>query len=368
MHLGKVFIAHSWSEIGLNIQTRNVAKKLAENGEVVFLTQARIGKPELYINDHLKILEWPNKRPNRLKDLFFLMKKIRQEKPQILIVHFGATNISMLAAWLMRVKHRICWMHTLSTQYYLDSGGKAVADRNFFLRKLAYRLATRIIVQNEYGRKDAKEQYNIKADKIYKIYNGITGTPLAHRLNVQLKSIRYSGRLDRSKGIDILLNAFSKFYEDHKDFKLEIAGKGTEEENLKELIKQYKLEEAVVIHGYLGNYSASIQFISEAYCLVVPSRIDNFPTVILEAMSNAVPVIASDTGGIPDMIEHNKDGLLVEPESAEALAGALKSLAENVELRDRMAVEARKSFAEKFSMDRHVNNVIEFLQMLTYND
>src|SRR4051794_14153909 len=100
-HLEKIFIAHSWGDAGVNIQTKAVAKKLSETKKVLFISQSRLRQAELKINDKLNVVEWPNKRPNGLKDLIFICKKIIYERPDVFIVHFGATNISMMAAWLL---------------------------------------------------------------------------------------------------------------------------------------------------------------------------------------------------------------------------------------------------------------------------
>ncbi len=363
MNIQKIFIAHSWIDVGLNIQTKAVAKRLSQSKEVLFITQARIGQPQTEISDTLKVVEWPDKRPNKLKDLFFLIKKIRKDKPGALIVHFGATNISMLGAWLCGVKYRICWMHTLTGQYFLDTSDEA-AKRAIFYRKIFYRMATHVIVQNEFGRNDAHKVFKINSKKIFKIYNGIVPSNNIVASAGTQKSIRYSGRLDYSKGIDILIKAFSLVYQKDKTVKLEIAGKGGKETELKALVKSLQLEEVVIFHGYFDHYTKALQFIAEAYCLAVPSRLDNFPTVILEALSFGVPVIASAAGGITDMIENERDGYLVEKENIEALAIAIAKLTNDIVRRDLFSVQAKKTFEEKFTMERHVENVEKFLDGL----
>ena len=76
MSIRKVFIAQSWSDISLNFQTTQLALKLSETKEVVFLTQSRIGHHAIRINPKLTVMEWPNKRPNSLRDFFFICKEI----------------------------------------------------------------------------------------------------------------------------------------------------------------------------------------------------------------------------------------------------------------------------------------------------
>src|SRR6266540_2050873 len=146
MPIKKVFIAHSWSDVGVNIQTKAVAKRLSGTTEVLYLSQARVGKPELSVNDKLRVAEWPSKRPNTFKDFFFICKKIIRERPDVFIAHFGATNISMIAAWLLRVKYRICWVHTLTTQYYSDIKDEQIARKTIKRRRRIYALATHLVV------------------------------------------------------------------------------------------------------------------------------------------------------------------------------------------------------------------------------
>ncbi|MDB5247823.1 MAG: hypothetical protein JWQ40_2217 [Segetibacter sp.] len=364
MKVRKVFISHSWTDVGVNIQTKAVAKKLSENYEVIFLSQARIGAPVIQENKNLRVIEWPHKRPNTLKDFFFACKQIIKEKPDAFIVHFGATNVSMLASWLLRVNYRICWMHTLSGQFYSDKDDEKVARRNVDKRRWVYSLATNVIVLNEYGRRDAKEGYKIPEKKIFKIYNGIYPIPMATHRQEGVKSIRFIGRLDKSKGLDVVLEAFARLSTGREDVRLDIAGAGPELELLTTWIIEHKLEDKITYHGYFTDYEQSRKFISEAYCLIVPSRIDNFPTVILEALSAAVPVIGSDVAGIPDMIENNKDGYLVEVGNIPAFANAILSLVDNEGLRNELGKQAKENFETKFSMDQHVKNVEGFMMGL----
>ena len=364
MNIQKIFITHSWSDVGVNIQTKTVAKKLSESIRVFYLSQARIGKSSAKINDNLIVHEWPNKRPNSIKDFLFICKKIWKEKPGAFVANFGATNISMIAAWLLRVKYRICWLHTMSEQFYIDVKDEHAAKKIIKQKKRIYALATHVVVLNEYGKVDAIKNYSIPEGKISKIYNGINPVNITPGEKKNYKSIRYSGRLDRSKGVDILIRAFAKVYQQDKTVKLEIAGRGDEENKLKELVKSEQLNECVIFHGYFDHYTKALQFIADAYCLVVPSRIDNFPTVILEAFAAGVPVIASNVGGIPDMVQNETEGLLVEKEKVEGLSIAIQKMIDDCVMRNRMGSHAYKTFEEKFSMEKHVENVVEFLESL----
>jgi glycosyltransferase involved in cell wall biosynthesis len=372
MNIKKIFIAHSWPDLGLNIQTKAVAKSLSEKIPVVFISQARIGESEIKISDTLSVIEWPHKRPNKIADFLFILKKIIKEKPDAIIVHFGATNICMIAAKLLRVKYRICWMHTLTEQFYLDSKGDnkaaakaaATAIKN---RQRSYRFATHIVVQNEYARKDAISGYKIPDSKIVKIFNGII--PIAGKADSevkpdQIKSIRYLGRLDESKGVDILLQSFGMLLKKRNDVCLEIAGKGSSEDSLRQWVKDHGVEKNIIFNGYISDYKEIENFISKAYCIIVPSRMDNFPTVILESFASGVPVIASAVGGITDMIEDEKTGLLIEAENVKQLATAMLRLVSDISFRNKISHQAKEHFDNNFTVQSHVKNVTQFLNGL----
>ncbi len=95
---------------------------------------------------------------------------------------------------------------------------------------------------------------------------------------------------------------------------------------------------------------------------VVPSLYEPLAGVVLEAMACGTPVIASDTGGFPDMIEHGKTGLLFAPGDADALAGYIVRLLTDDSLRGRLAAGARRR-AEDFSLERRRRDLLELLQL-----
>src|SRR5689334_1277722 len=116
----KVWIAANWEDVAFNLQTKALAKKLSESSKVVYFSQGPVGGSPLKVNDNLIVLQWPTRRVRSFKDLIFILKKIISDKPDVLIVHYDATPVCLLLSWLMRVKYRIAWIHTLKEQYSLD--------------------------------------------------------------------------------------------------------------------------------------------------------------------------------------------------------------------------------------------------------
>jgi len=362
----KIIIAHSWIEVGINNQTRQLAIALSAEYDVWFLSQSRIGAKEIKINDHLTVMEWPNKRPTKFKDLWFCINFFRQVKPDVVMSHFSSIRVSMVGAWLAGVKHRVAWYHTLSGQ--LKDDLKSVSQRLIVLQRtrLAYFFANTIVALNAAGKADA-QQFLHKSPGAVKVINN--GMLLPVEVEERLwqggeKRFLFLGRFHQSKGGDFIIKCSSKLKEKYPEFRLSIVGYGPEGDNWKQVIKDGQLEDVVDMPGKAEGYKDLFRQLVSAYALLVPSRIDNFPTVIIEAKACTVPSIGSKVGGIPEMIEDNVDGFLCEPLEAESWINKISFLIDNPGIRNTMAVNAKKSFEQKFDINRHVYNVKMLLEAL----
>ena len=141
------------------------------------------------------------------------------------------------------------------------------------------------------------------------------------------------GRLVTQKGFDVLIEAFAKAKLESHD--LIIAGDGTERANLETLVKKHGLDGRVRFHGRADRATASALFKGCSF-FVLPSRQEPMGIVNLEAMAAGKAVIASRTGGAKEIVVNEETGLLVPPEDASALAGALRRVAGDAKLRTRL--------------------------------
>lgn len=152
------------------------------------------------------------------------------------------------------------------------------------------------------------------------------------------KNIVTVGRLSKEKGHTTLLKAFAKVKE--TEWKLHIIGDGLERENLVNESTMLGVSERVVFHGYQQNFSA---ILANCEIFVLPSLYEGFPNALVEAMSVPLACISSNcVAGPSDIIEHGKNGLLVEPGNVTELTNAIDYLIENPEIRDNLATEAFK--------------------------
>jgi glycosyltransferase involved in cell wall biosynthesis len=128
-------------------------------------------------------------------------------------------------------------------------------------------------------------------------------------------------------------------------------GDGPYLNTLSRIHSELSLREDILLGGYRPG---AVDLLEDADLFVVPSVWeDAFPSAVLEPMSRGIPVIASDVGGIPEMIEDGVSGLLVPPGDEERLAGAIDQLLSDPERRLRIGTAARRRVAECFPPERH---------------
>ena len=126
------------------------------------------------------------------------------------------------------------------------------------------------------------------------------------------------------------------------------------EARLRVLVEDKNLKDAVDFAGYRPDL---MQFLDTFDCLVLASRAEPFGLVLLEAMRAGLPVIASNAGGVPEIISNGVNGLLFEPEDFEGLANALARIAQNPEVAARLQREGKKTIVERFSPDAQIAEI-----------
>ena len=164
--------------------------------------------------------------------------------------------------------------------------------------------------------------------------------------------ILFLGGLDPHKGPDVLLRAMSEILKNIPEAKLVFVGDGVMRKELERLCKRLGVEKYVTFAGFVGDTFKKALFYRAADVFVLPSTgPELFGNVNLEAMACSVPIVASNVGGIPDVIKDGENGLLVPPSDSEALADKIIYLLENEDVREKMGKNGRKK-VEDYSWDR----------------
>ncbi|HJX85292.1 MAG TPA: glycosyltransferase, partial [Candidatus Angelobacter sp.] len=146
------------------------------------------------------------------------------------------------------------------------------------------------------------------------------------------------GRLEFEKGFDLLLHAFGQLADRYPEWSLTIMGDGSLKKQL--ALQTEALHLTPRVH-FAGNLPDPFPLLSQADLFVLPSRVEGFPNALCEAMAHGLPVVSFDCpSGPAQIIRHNVDGILVTPESSDALAAALDGLISDPQQRARLASRA----------------------------
>ena len=163
----------------------------------------------------------------------------------------------------------------------------------------------------------------------------------------------YVGEFRHIKGADLLVQAVARLRADGKPVTLTLAGDGEETETLKALIKKLNLGDAV---RFIGFVKARTGF-SKGKLLVVPSRGDSMPYVVIEAAAAGVPMIAANVGGIPEIFGPHRDALFVA-NSVGAMADAIEAAVADMNATQERAKVLRERIFMQFSQKAMVDGVL----------
>ena len=162
--------------------------------------------------------------------------------------------------------------------------------------------------------------------------------------------IIFVGRLTGCKGIPFLLKSFEQIIINNINAKLFLVGDGEEKNKLKEYVSGLNMKRHVVFFDYRSNPQA---FMRQAELLVLPSREEGFGRVLLEAMEEGIPVIGTKVGGIPEIIEHGVNGLLVDYGDIETLKRSIIKILKDNSLREKIIQGGYETVNSKFCVETY---------------
>ena len=166
----------------------------------------------------------------------------------------------------------------------------------------------------------------------------------------------FAGRLAPEKGVDTLIDAAGR-----ARVPVEIAGEGPEREGLAAIAAE-RAPGLVRFHGRLSKQAVA-ELVRSASVVAVPSRwFENQPMTVLEAFAAGVPVVASDLGGLSELVEPGVDGDLVPPDDVAALAAALDRLVRHPEVALAMGANARDKARHEFDPVRHLGRLTDIYE------
>ena len=260
-----------------------------------------------------------SKDVNFKKQYFQVVKGIRhyikENNIDILIdVEVIASLFSIPATRFTKTK-LISWEHF---NFYEDNG----SHLRIYARKLAARFSNCIITLTEHDKQNYLNNLDIKG-KVEYIYNPIEEVDDIE-CNIKSKQIISVGRLTYQKGFDMLCDVAKVVLKDNKGWKWLILGDGEDKDKLRSKIKEYGLENKLILKGNVSNVE---EYYKNSSLYVMTSRFEGLPMTLLEAKTYKLPIVSFNCLTDPsEIVKNNINGYLINPENVEAMSNKLNIL------------------------------------------
>lgn len=261
-----------------------------------------------------------------------------------------------------------CVAHEIKQAYYISEKKEDfVSDKGGdYFDQLEHNGATAAvytIVANEWLKKILTDEYHVPAEQFKVMHYGYDIESFLQRMKTKSinhpptnkKVIIYTGRLAEFKGVHYLISALSQLKKIRNDWVCWIAGVGPQQEELQEQCKTLELEHDVF---FLGSRDDIPSLLSLSDILVLPTLIENQPLSVIEAQIAGKAIIASDVGGIPEIIKHGRTGVLTPAGDVQMLSLHLDYLLEHEPYRRNLGANAQKWAFEHWPLDRAVQSVL----------
>lgn len=297
------------------------------------------------------------------KLLFELIKIIRKEKPDV--AHLNSSKIGALgaiAAKMARVPRIVFTAHGWA---FRDPRQAWERYAIIAVSRLAALFQDKIICVSDYDREAALKYKIAPASKLVAIHNGInikklnllSGKEAREKLGIDEKNLVVGtiANFYKTKSLDTLVLAAISAVHLSPIIKFVIIGDGPEKSKVEELIKKYRLEKYFLLTGALKNAS---QYLKAFDIFVMPSKKEGLPYALLEAMAAKTACVASAVGGIPEIIENEKNGLLIKDMAPGKLNDAISRLIKNKKMTRALGTAAAETIKLNFSLDQMIEKTL----------
>lgn len=279
-----------------------------------------------------------------------IRKNIKHLKPDLIHAHgTRGGSVGRLAAIGLKVPV-IYTEHLWTKNYHLTSW---VANQMQMIGLWFLDMFTNLNIAVSQAVKDFMVESQIsRPSKITVVYNAIE-TPKKKAKIFEKKEIILGtvGTLNYQKGIQYLIEAMPRIMREFPQAKLMIVGEGVYKDHLKKLVKKMKLNQVISFTGFINDIEDEmVKF--DIY--VQPSLSESFGLAIVQAMSLGIPIVATNTGGIPEVVTTGKSGILVEVGKSQALAEAILELLRDKSKAKEMGKLAAEEAKIKFNMKEMV--------------
>lgn len=291
-------------------------------------------------------------------------RALKMYNPDVIHTHGLRANLAGRLAGRAKGVPVVTTVHSAISRDYANALKQFWAPR---IDNLTLSLTDRFIVVSEAIKEDLVNR-GMPPENISIVYNGVDipgeRPPSSDgRTRIGLYAEQFVvgtvARLEPNKGIKYLIRAAKELKPKLANVKVVVIGAGRDRQELERESERLGLTDII---DFLGFREDARSLMTSFDVFTLPSLMEGFALVVIEAMAAGIPVVASKVGGVPEIIQDGRNGLLVEPGDPRSLAEAIFKLQESPDLRSMIVAEAYKDFNDRFTTERFVTeteNVLE---------
>lgn len=358
---------------GTEYQTLNLVKALFNGGYRVvvlcyFEYDMRMVKYMENAGATVELMSVNGNRPKgTIKILWTLLKGfkniINKHNPEIVHVQYlSPGTLSILLFKLLGVNHVLATAHVPGHIY----------KRKWIPQLIAKYVTDIFLCVSKSSEKDffelEPEIYSkklfLEGRKHFTLYNCTDTDVLIKKNKKDFFNIGVISRLSYEKGIDKLIDAMPIVFKQYPDTKLIIVGDGTQHKILENKVNEYNLSDKIFFEGLQPKENLE-KYYNSFDIVVIPSRFEGFGLTAIEAMSYKIPVIASKTDGLIEVIDDEINGILVKNESSEEYAKQIIQLKNEPIKMEYLGNNGRKNVLEKFSFEVYEKQILDLYSLIS---
>lgn len=291
-----------------------------------------------------------------LKALVELRRSLKRIQPDLLAIHSSKAGIiGRIAGWS-------CGVPTIFTAHgWVFTEGVSKKKRFLYaqIEKLVGFISTAIITVSQYDCHLAVQNKVVSNEKIKVIHNGVPdvednkrASPSNHPVNLTMVA-----RFAEPKNHRALIDALSQL--DAMEWNIRFVGDGPLKKEIENEVKKKNLSDRVT---FLGVREDIPEILADSQIFILISNWEGLPLSILEAMRSGLPVIASNVGGVGELVKNGKTGFLINKGDRKGLIEKITLLINQPELREKLGCSGRKAFLEDFTFEKMLNETLHFYQ------
>jgi len=327
----------------------NLIEKMSASGRVKCFVASCYPGPllERFNREHLEVMTLNGK--DNLKSICAVIRFARLTKINIIhCIDLKSTIVGGIASLFLKDVKTVTTVHGLPERYkgLVKQITHSVSLMIYYIL-LRMNFDAKICVSNDLRE---RVKYVIGRKRTFVIHNGIDLVPIDATSPSTLQSFPINigtvGRVEKVKGHEYFISAAQMILGERKNIAFHIIGAGPLEKSLKETVENLGLAGKVHFHGFRPDARSLMNGLD---IFVMSSLHEGIPYVLLEAMAAGKPVVCTAVGGVPEVVTHNVDGILVPPKDPIGLCNAVRELLAKRELMEMLGKNARDTIEKRFS-------------------